>query len=221
MHDFFVASAGVAGALIGLLFVAISVSAERLAKAEAAAQVNRIRARAALTSFVNALTVSLFALVPGEQIGLAATVVGCVGLVFVLASMLSLARVQDLGLGTVRDAVFLFGLAVVFVYQLITGLEVSSVPGEADSVETLATLVIVCSLIGISRAWELIGGPEIGITREVLALVRGTASTADAGGGGDGGADTGKAGPGKADATGADASKAGAGDREPQDTPPA
>jgi hypothetical protein len=185
MHDFFVASAGVAGALIGLLFVAISVSAERLAKAEAAAQVNRIRARAALTSFINALTV------------------------FVLASLLSLARVQDLGLGTARDAVFLFGLAVVFVYQLITGLEVSSAPGESDSVKTLAVLVIVCCLIGISRAWELIGGPEIGITHEVLALVRGTESAADAKGGGDGGTN------------GAGTSGAGADGREPQDTPPA
>lgn len=171
-RDFFTASASVAGALIGLLFVAISVSVERLAREKTGAQLHRIRAVAALTAFTNALAVSLFSLIPGHKIGPTSVVVAAIGLVFVAGALLSLFRLRLLRWATIPDAFFLLGLGVVFVVQLTDGLGMIANPGDSGDVDTIAILVVCCFFIGIARAWELIGGPSRGVTREVIALVR-------------------------------------------------
>ncbi len=171
IREFFAASAGVAGALIGLLFVALSVASDRLARAEADGQLHRIRAVAALVAFTNALTVSLFALIPGHTIGDTTVAVAAVGLAFIVGSLLSLIRLRQVRWRTLHDGLFLIGLAVVFVIQLIDGLDVSVHPGDAGAVDTIAILVVVCFLVGIGRSWDLVGGPSIGIRHEIGALV--------------------------------------------------
>jgi hypothetical protein len=171
LRDFFGPCAGAAAALIGLLFVAISVEHERLT-AEDANQVQRVRASAALTSFTNAFAISLFALVPGVGLGWTGFVVSLFGLFFVVGSLLSLRRARQFQPVAPRDALFLVGLVIAFGLQLFFALRLISRASDVGAAQGLAVLVIVCFLIGIARAWELIGGPSIGLGSEVTAIVR-------------------------------------------------
>jgi hypothetical protein len=185
-HSFFSGCASVAGALVGLLFVAVSVTQERLAK-EGESQLHRIRASAALTSFSNALAVSLFTLIPGVGVAWPAVSVACLGLFFVSASVLSLIRLRGQHHSTPRDAFFLFGQTAVFVVQLLAGLSAVGSHGQigtSGQLRTIAIVVIVSFLIGIARAWELIGGPEIGLFHELELLGRKRAGSATGDGAG-------------------------------------
>lgn len=136
------------------------------------APIHRVRAAAALTSFMNALTVSLFALVPEAKLGWAAVVVAIAGLLFVTATLIFLARLRILLSRRIHEAVFLVVLAVVFGFQLVSGVRLAHHPENAEIVGTMAQLVIACFLIGVYRAWDLVGGPSFDVSREVRGLLR-------------------------------------------------
>ena len=171
-HDFLVASGGVAGALIGLLFVAISVAPERLLAADAA-PAHRVRASTALTTFSNALTVSLLTLIPGLGAGWTAFVVATVGAP--LRRRLG-PRPRPCPPaprpGELRDGAFLVGVAVVFVLQLWFGLRLVADDADIGALRGICILVVVCFLVGIARAWELIGGPSFSLGGQLAATLR-------------------------------------------------
>jgi hypothetical protein len=173
LHDLFFAAAGVAGALIGLLFVAISVEHERLT-ARDADQIHRVRARSALSAFVNALVISLFALVPDDSLGVATTWAGSLGILFVLGSVLSVRRARHAGTSTgqLRQLTFLVVMLATFALQALNGARLLANEHNRGAANWIAVLVIVCFMLGIYRSWELIGGPEIGFGHELAELVR-------------------------------------------------
>jgi hypothetical protein len=171
LQDFFVATAGVAGALIGLLFVAISVAQDRLVS-ETADPIHQVRASAALTAFSNALAISLFALIPNVGISWVAVSFGIVGVLFIGGSLLSLLRERRAHRAALRDATFLIGQLVVFGLQIRYGQRLVANGHDTDAAQAIAILVVVCFLLGISRSWELVGGPSFGFFGQSFAFVR-------------------------------------------------
>lgn len=171
-HDFFVAAASVAGALIGLLFVAISVARGRhLTTGEET--LHELRAAAAFTAFSNTLVVALFGLIPGTTIGSVEISVSILGLVAMLRSGLVLVRLQRAHQRPHRtDGAFVLIMALWFVGQLIVGLLlVFSGGAHGTAHEWVAIFVVVFFLTGIGRAWQLIGGPQFSLRVEASKLL--------------------------------------------------
>ena len=170
-HEFFTAAAAATGTLIGLLFVALSVWQES-DDGRGRVETHRLRAAAALTGFINVLTLSLFALIPQDDFGETTTVLAIVGLVSVLASGLRVVRLRRDGVGVrVRDLVFVAGGGVLFVIQLLSGTMLWEHPHRSGLVQDLAELMIFFLLFAIARSWELIGGPEVGFVREAAQIL--------------------------------------------------
>ncbi len=56
---------------------------------------------------------------------------------------------------------------VTLILQLWYGLRLVANDGDIGARRGIAVLVVVCFLLGITRSWELIGGPSIGLGSEV------------------------------------------------------
>ena len=167
--DFFVASAGATGALIGLLFVAISVSPDKLASKETGVYAE-IHAATALLCFTDVLAVSLFSLIPGDGPAYPATVFGVIGLAFAAASarsLLSRAHVVRRALPVV------LGLTALFTFQTVYGAIGVATHERRWAVESLCSVLVAALLVGVARAWQLVGLRDTGLLTSLGILVRG------------------------------------------------
>ena len=168
--QFFAATAAVAGALVGLLFVAISVSPAR-DDVEARLEMD-IRAGVAFSALVNTLAVGLFALIPGDDLGITVAVVGLVSISSCVALGIVLVREEVPGRKRRRQVGFLVVQTLVFVYEVILGLLLVSSPHDLGLVRSVSILMIVLFLVGIARAWQLIGARDVGLFTEVARSLR-------------------------------------------------
>jgi len=170
-RDLLVAIAGSAGALTGLLFVAMSVTPRRDVLAGPRI-IHQVRAAAAILGFSNALGVSLFGLVPGTNVGVPALAFGIIGIAFTAASARSV-RASD---ASERQQRHQLGLAVlllaIFGTELIAGSIASwGKPGAAGPLDTIGYALVASVILGISRAWEFVGDIDTGLTSSLAVLL--------------------------------------------------
>ena len=171
-RDLFLAVAGAAAALTGLLFVAMSVT-PRPADGRPRGVIHQVRSAAALLAFTNALGVSLFGLVPGNNAGYPAAAFGIVGVLFTGASVRSILADAAARPRFRAQLTLVLGLLAVFVIEIIDGFELRANPANHSALDTIANLTIVSMLLGVARAWEFVGDRDTGIWSSIAVLATG------------------------------------------------
>jgi hypothetical protein len=179
-RDLLTAVAGAGAALTGLLFVALSVTS-RARLAGYPTVIRDVRAASSIVAFTNVLTVSLFGLVPQNNTGYAAIVTAVIGILFTLAAVRSIVVSADTSWSHVRSQAGLIALLLVaFGFELGGGIQLVGYPASTGGAETICNVLVGLLIIGIARAWELVGDRGTGILSSLAVLAgRDSADGAD------------------------------------------
>jgi hypothetical protein len=168
-RELFAAVAGSTGALTGLLFVALSV-APRRGPGSAPAVIREVRAAAALLAFTNALAVSLFGLVPGTNVGYPAVSLGVIGIFFTAAGMRSILASQPTHRQNRGQLGLVILLLAIFGAELAAGIAVLAGPHRSTPVQVISYALVTSTIVGVARAWELVGDRDTGLFASIAVL---------------------------------------------------
>ena len=150
-RELFAAIAATAGALTGLLFVAISV-APRRDPVSGPPVIQEIRAAAALLAFTSALAVSLLGLVPDTNVGYPAAVLGVIGVLFTAAGMRSILTSPSTLRRQRWQQVWLIALLLlIFGTGLVSGIAVLAGPRRGTPVQLIVYALVTSLLVWESR----------------------------------------------------------------------
>jgi hypothetical protein len=166
--NYFVAMASAGGALIGLLFVAVSIRPERIFGSGAQAQQQAVAANA-FSALVNAFFISAAGLIPDH---------GVIGPTTLVMAIMGILSAVSLAARTVRAEwrrgrhwltfgriLFMIGVSLaIYAIEINNAVTLIRNPRDTDAVYTLAALVLAVYGIGLIRAWELLGAPRSGVS---------------------------------------------------------
>jgi hypothetical protein len=160
--NYFLASAGAGGALIGLLFVAVSIAPERTV-AKGASQIRRATSASTFTALTNAFFISMNALLPNSNIGPLTVGFGLLGAINSASMAASVFRSGKSLQDYLRRALLITGSFVIYGFEVFNGAQLINSPHQVGYVYVISALVLTSYGLGLVRAWELLGAQRFGL----------------------------------------------------------
>ncbi|MGH7693073.1 MAG: hypothetical protein ACRENY_01665 [Candidatus Dormibacteria bacterium] len=151
--SYFAAGASAGAALIGLLFVAISLRPDTIVGDRAGAG-GRALAGSTFTSLVNAFFISLFDLLPGVNLGYVAAILGGISIFQTFRLHRHLPRAEA------RPVLWALSMLSFGGEVLVGGFLIAS-PHSRAGLDGLCYLVVAAFATALTRAWALLQGTHL------------------------------------------------------------
>jgi hypothetical protein len=159
--NFFLASSGAAAALVGLLFVAISVAPEHIVQANAPIE-RQAMAASSFTALLNAFFISLAALIP-LNIGTVILLMSTIGLINSSFLAWNLLKERGRWLNVARRVFLILVSFIIYGFEFYNAIVIIREPDTVGNFYVLAGLLLGVYLIGLTRAWQLLGARRYGL----------------------------------------------------------
>ena len=166
-QTFFLASAGASAALIGLLFVGVSIAPERVFGKDADPR-RQAQAVSAFSALANVFFISMASLIPEILLGVLITIVGGISSLQLLGLLLRVRPPTGNLIEAVRGVVLFVASAAVYATEVFLGTVLWMHPGNPSALSGLLEIMLAAYAIGLGRAWQLLGAPRVGLLSYAL-----------------------------------------------------
>jgi hypothetical protein len=155
--NFFTVSAGIGATLIGLIFVSVSIAPEQTVMEGAPIEKQAVAA-SSFSALLNGFFISLFALIPvASSFISAAFAMSLVGLSTIILLSWSLFKHPGSWQNVLRrSSIILIGV-VLYAIELYQSIVLTLTPSNTAAVYSVAYLIGIGYVMGLLRAWQLIG----------------------------------------------------------------
>lgn len=153
--NFLTASTQASAALIGLLFVSVSIAPERVFGRQAEAT-RQALAVSSFTALANVFFVSFGSLIPNIPLGPLVLIPGIVAMgqnLLLLRLLPQWRRERTL----IRGLLLLLVGATIYGYEIVIAVRLWLTPSDTAAMTFLLELLLGAYAIGLARAWELLG----------------------------------------------------------------